>query len=122
MTYDGSIFYCTALSCILDAVDGCSNNLCVDKLLSPHVIVIEIGAKYRYIDSRSKHITMKGYRTEIPLLKLKESIIVQYFDEVKDSLIKLAVCQTCSKHVVFLTDEYKQLGAEFQKDKKCPGS
>ena len=52
---------------------------------------------------------MEGYRTEIPLLKLKESVIIKYFDKVKKSLIKLAICQTCCKPVVFLADEYKQL-------------
>ena len=52
---------------------------------------------------------MEGYRIEIPLLRLKESVIIKYFDVVKDSLIKLAICQACAKPVVFLADKYTKL-------------
>ena len=38
---------------------------------------------------------MSGFEIEIPLLKLKESVITKYFDEDKESFLKLFICKEC---------------------------
>ena len=44
---------------------------------------------------------MKESFVKIPLINLKESIIEKYFEEVKESLIKLFVCRECETPVAF---------------------
>ena len=46
---------------------------------------------------------------EIPLCKLKESILLHYFDQKKTSLIKIALCKICSDPVVFSCDGHENL-------------
>ena len=63
----------------------------------------------------SKQVTMEGFVIEVPLYKLKESLIIKYFfDEVKESLIKLAICNHCLKPIVFSADNYKHLAAHLK--------
>ena len=52
---------------------------------------------------------MEAYRIEIPLSKLKESLILHYFDLKKKSLIKVALCKICSNPVVFSYDSHGNL-------------
>ena len=63
----------------------------------------------------SKQVTMEGFVIEVPLYTLKESIIIKYFfDEVKESLIKLAICNHCLKPIVFSADNFKHLAAHLK--------
>lgn len=52
---------------------------------------------------------MEAYMIEIPLCKLKESILLHYFDQKKTSLIKIALCKICSDPVVFSCDSHENL-------------
>jgi hypothetical protein len=52
---------------------------------------------------------MEAYRIEIPLSKLKESLILHYFDLKKKSLIQVALCKIRSNPVVFSYDSHGNL-------------
>ena len=47
---------------------------------------------------------MSGFEIEIPLLKLKESVITKYFDEDKESFLKLFICKECQAPIVFSSE------------------
>ena len=58
---------------------------------------------------------MEGFVIKVQLYKLKESLIIKYFfDEVKESLIKLEICHHCLKPIFFSADNYKHLAAHLK--------